>query len=141
MAFHNLTKTTVSTEKVMLYADDDYEDTLWVIEVCKALNFFHRIQFVENGRLVLVYLNSNPLLLPSLIILDLNMPVLDGKQTLQKLKSSLAYSSIPVAVFTTSACKWDEKICMQLEAAMFLTKPDTATDWKTNLKKIVALIT
>ncbi|HUQ96771.1 MAG TPA: response regulator, partial [Chitinophagaceae bacterium] len=97
--------------------------------------------FVENGRQVLDYLSENTITqLPSLIVLDLNMPELDGRQTLKKLKSHPVYQSIPVVIVTTSANKLDRDVCRQLGAALFLTKPDTHTEWQAVIRNFMPYI-
>jgi len=130
----------VQTSKVILYADDDQDDKLWVSEAWRALNYNASLQFVENGRQALDYLTTSLYSLPSLIVLDLNMPELDGKQTLQKIKSNPEYDSIPVVIVTTSASKMDRDICSRLGASLFLTKPDTLTEWKNIVRQIEPLI-
>lgn len=87
--------------------------------------------FVNNGRQVLEYLAEMPAVaLPSLIVLDLNMPELDGRQTLQLLKNHPVYRQIPVAIVTTSSNRIDREICQRLGASVFLTKPDNHLEWQ-----------
>lgn len=129
-----------STKKV-LYADDDLDDKAWVSEAWKTLDDTLHIDFVENGKQVLAYLekcaeNKRP----ALIILDLNMPSLDGRQTLQRLKANDAYKEIPVVIVTTSASKIDMEMCKRLGASMYLTKPDTFTGWQQIIQQLVPLV-
>ena len=121
----------MSQPKKILYADDDPDDKAWVIEACKAINLFLSIDFVENGRQVLQYLQQRPNTeLPALIVLDLNMPELDGRQTLQKIKTDNHYKNIPVLIVTTSSNKVDMEICKRLGAELYLVKPDTHKEWQ-----------
>ena len=62
--------------------------------------------------------------LPCLIILDINMPVLDGKETLSILKKTDNYKDIPVVVFTTSESEIDRLYCKKFNTEM-VTKPPT----------------
>lgn len=117
--------------KIVLYADDDIDDKTWVNEACKAAKSPLEMTFVDNGREVFRYLDANRHeLLPSLIVLDLNMPELDGRQTLKALKESDVYRNIPVAVVTTSSSRIDQDVCKKLGAALFLTKPDSYSQWQ-----------
>ncbi|HEU4471818.1 MAG TPA: response regulator [Flavisolibacter sp.] len=117
--------------KIVLYADDDIDDKTWVNEACKAANSSLEMKFVGNGREVLDYLSGMlPGEMPSLIVLDLNMPELDGRQTLKALKEHVSYQRIPVAVVTTSSSKIDREVCQRLGASVFLTKPDTYSEWQ-----------
>ncbi|HEX2609234.1 MAG TPA: response regulator [Flavisolibacter sp.] len=118
-------------EAIVLYADDDADDRGWITEACKSINNQLRLQFFETGKEVLDYLDQFAInALPSLIVLDLNMPVLDGKQTLQRLKTHPVYHHIPVVIVTTSSNKMDLELCKRLGASLFLTKPDLFKDWE-----------
>lgn len=118
-------------KRIVLYADDDIDDKNWVKEACKSLNSSLQIEFVESGRSVLDYLkNSDGVDRPSLIVLDLNMPELDGRQTLKALKSNPAYKDIPVVIVTTSSNSMDKDVCKRLGASLFLIKPNNYIDWQ-----------
>jgi CheY-like chemotaxis protein len=127
--------------KYVLYADDDSDDKGWVSEACTAVNASLSFVFVDNGRQVLDFLSdSPPVQLPSLIVLDLNMPELDGRQTLRRLKTHPQFQEIPVAIVTTSANKIDRDVCRQLGASLFLTKPDTHLEWQNVIRNFIPLI-
>jgi CheY-like chemotaxis protein len=129
----------VRQTKVILYADDDIDDRTWVSEASRLINFPLLIKFVENGRQVMEYLKNNSGI-PSLIVLDLNMPEMDGRQTLQQLKNNPEYKDIPVAIVTTSANKMDRDVCSRLGASIYLTKPDTHQEWQEIIRKLEPLI-
>ncbi len=126
--------------KSILYADDDLDDKTWVSEAGKLLNYSLDIHFVENGRQVFEYLEKKHKELPRLIVLDLNMPELDGRQTLQKLKSSSEYKNIPTVIVTTSTNKTDKEICDRLGASLYLVKPDSHAGWQQIVKQLVPFI-
>ncbi|MCE3282598.1 MAG: response regulator [Chitinophagaceae bacterium] len=62
---------------------------------------------------------------PSVILLDLNMPGKDGRDTLQEIKSDSNLQHIPVVVLTTSSSAKDRQAVYKLGANCFVTKPDT----------------
>lgn len=131
----------MSAYKFVLYADDDVDDKDWVREACRALGYSLSLIFVDNGRQVLEYLASKSNAgLPALIVLDLNMPELDGRQTLRRLKAHPSYQTIPVAIVTTSTNRIDQDICRQLGAALYLTKPDTHAEWQNIIRQLVPYI-
>lgn len=130
----------MTQDKFVLYADDDTDDKDWVREACKAVGDPLQLVFVENGRQVLDYLSSATQPLPALIVLDLNMPELDGRQTLKRLKTHPRYQTIPVAIVTTSTSKTDRDVCQQLGASLFLTKPDRHTEWQTVIRHFIAYV-
>ena len=119
----------MNEKKKILYADDDLDDKTWIVEAWQGVPFPPDITFVDNGRQVLEYLQAKAQELPALIVLDLNMPELDGRQTLQKLKADAGLASIPVAIVTTSTSLMDKEVCKKLGADLFLTKPDLHSDW------------
>ena len=127
----------VNEPKLVLYADDDLDDKNWVSEASKAAESLLELKFVSNGRDVLRYLDSmDGKAYPSLIVLDLNMPELDGRQTLKALKAHSAYNRIPVAVVTTSSSKIDQEVCKRLGASLYLTKPNSYTEWQDVVRKL-----
>lgn len=129
------------TSKTILYADDDADDRLWVSEACKLVNISACLRFVENGRQVIDYLSGLVAgTLPSLIVLDLNMPEMDGRQTLQHLKASPVFKDIPVAIVTTSNNKIDQEVCTRLGASVYLTKPDSHQEWQTVMRQLEPFI-
>lgn len=131
----------MTPDKFVLYADDDADDKDWVSEACAEVDASLALEFVDNGRQVLDYLLQNgPERLPSLIVLDLNMPELDGRQTLKKLKTHPLYQGIPVAIVTTSANKTDRDVCRQLGASLFLTKPDTHMEWQAVIRHFIRYV-
>jgi CheY-like chemotaxis protein len=132
----------VSQLKFVLYADDDVDDKDWVSEACRAIDSDLNVVFVENGRQVLDFLakEQSPVL-PSLIVLDLNMPELDGRQTLQKLKANPSYQHIPVAIVTTSTNRIDKEVCQRLGASVYLTKPDTHKEWQNIIRQLMPFVT
>jgi CheY-like chemotaxis protein len=131
----------LSAYKFVLYADDDLDDKDWVNEACLALGYSLSMIFVDNGRQVLEYLSTQETdSLPALIVLDLNMPELDGRQTLRRLKAHPSYHTIPVAIVTTSTNRIDQDVCRQLGAALFLTKPDTHSEWQNIIRQLVPYI-
>jgi len=124
----------------VLYADDDADDRAWVEEACKDVNAQLSVRFLENGKEVLKFLQSPAVPpLPSLIILDLHMPQLDGRQTLQQLKSHPDYQHIPVAVVTTSTSPLDRDACYFLGAKLFLVKPNSYREWRDIMHQLIPL--
>jgi CheY-like chemotaxis protein len=108
----------------ILLVDDDEDDRYifqegFVQAGCK--NEF--IQF-ESGNKFLDYLKTiNREAFPSMVLLDLNMPIVDGREVLRAVKQSSDWNHIPVVVFTTSKLDSDRKTCYELGANCFITKP------------------
>jgi len=126
--------------KVVFYADDDVDDRGWVHDASSKLKHPLHFQFFSNGREVLECLKDKCQSLPALIVLDLNMPELDGRQTLQRLKDHPEYKEIPVAIVTTSANKIDIDVCKRLGASLFLIKPYTHVEWQNIIRQLEPLV-
>ncbi len=74
--------------------------------------------------------------LPDMILLDLNMPRLDGRAVLGKLKSDPRLRTIPIVVFTTSRARSDIAYCYHLGANSYLTKPGNLRDFECAVKDL-----
>ena len=107
-----------------MWADDDADDLMLMKEILLKNNRLYNIVEVRNGKEALDYLKISREngKLPCLIILDINMPILDGKETLSILKKEEEFSSIPVVVFTTSNSELDKLFCKKFQVEM-ITKP------------------
>ena len=108
----------------ILCVDDDSDDLQLLNEtLCDTYKDFEIVE-AHNGRQALDLLQQlkNSGQHPSLIILNINMPVLNGKETLSIIKTDEAFRSIPVVVFTTSGSESDKKFC-SLYGVEMVTKP------------------
>ena len=111
----------------ILIVDDDADDREMTREAfIKASLTDLDYHFIEDGDRLIEYLYGHiDNHLPSLILLDLNMPGKDGRETLKEIKKDNRFQHIPVLVFTTSSSHLDKKKAYELGANCFITKPDT----------------
>jgi CheY-like chemotaxis protein len=110
----------------ILIVDDDADDREIVKDAFINASDAHEYIFLENGDKLLEYLENNAGNgLPSLILMDLNMPGKDGRDILREIKTDQRFLSIPTIVFTTSSSDKDKTTSYSLGANCFLTKPDT----------------
>ena len=79
--------------------------------------------------------------IPTIIIMDLNLPKTDGKEILKDIKATDAFKSIPLIVFSTSSSKDDIEYAYSLGANKFITKPTTIAGWNETIEVIVHLAT
>lgn len=110
----------------ILIVDDDADDREIIRDAFMSAMEEQEYVFIENGDKLLEYLemssNGEP---PSLIMLDLNMPGKDGRETLKEIKTDSRFHHIPTIVFTTSSSMRDRQMVYDLGANCFITKPDT----------------
>jgi CheY-like chemotaxis protein len=104
----------------ILMVDDDPEELILIEEA--LLDLGQKVHYEENGIEALNYLNQCEWL-PSLIVLDLNMPKLNGTETLIQLKSDNRYKDIIIVIYSTSANILEKEKCMKLGAHSYLVKP------------------
>lgn len=116
----------VSTKSIILYAEDDFDDFESVKEALGQLSDQQVLLHAKNGQEAVSFI-ENATVLPSLIVLDLNMPVMNGKEVLLWLKEKDNFKSIPVMIFTTSSREEDVKLC-QKHGCTFFRKPTLYRD-------------
>ena len=109
-------------KKLILYAEDDQDDR-FIFENSFAQ---HRdevdIQMFVDGLEILNHLKTGSGLQPNLIVLDINMPQLNGKDALRNLRDIPAYATTPVVLLTTSSSPLDQYFAQRFNAG-FITKP------------------
>jgi CheY-like chemotaxis protein len=128
--------------KKVLLADDDADDREIFVRVLDKKADVQLVQTVENGREVIDYLNGLPApeQLPHLIILDHNMPKMNGTETLGKLKSDKRYSDIHVVIYSTYSDNKMREKCEQLGASMVLAKPASIKEYEAIIDRFLGLV-
>lgn len=114
----------------ILIADDDLEDCEMIRDALRESRLLNELHFVHDGEELFDYLRRQGRYadvekypMPGLILLDLNMPKKDGRETLRDLKASEEFRKIPVIVLTTSEAEEDIVRAYQLGVNSFVTKP------------------
>lgn len=111
----------------VLLVEDDPADVELAVEALKASQFSFKITAVENGARALDYLRNAPPWTkapkPDLILLDLNMPKMGGRETLKLIKDDPALAALPVVILTTSRTQEDIADCYALGASGYVPKP------------------
>jgi CheY-like chemotaxis protein len=115
----------------ILYIDDDHDDLMLLAEAFEKHTDHLRVVHAYNGQEGIRVLDNmkRKSSLPCLIILDINMPVMDGKEALKLIRANPAYQNIPVVMFSTSNNPFDKKFAEEL-GAEFITKPVSYIDMK-----------
>jgi CheY-like chemotaxis protein len=118
--------------KTLMLIDDDDDDREVFISVLEGIDQAAVCVTAINGKDALQKLNDG--FKPELIFLDLNMPLMNGKQFLKKIKTVEELKDIPVIVLSTSSDAESILETKQLGARDFITKPDKFAIWETILK-------
>ncbi|WP_207515579.1 response regulator [Longitalea luteola] len=116
-----------TTKAKILLADDDADDRAILQDAMMELEADQMLCFAHNGEEALRILGNDfdAEFRPSLIILDLNMPKLNGTETLRRIKSDARFNNIPVIIYSTSLNPLEKEKCMLLGAHSYITKPVT----------------
>lgn len=115
----------------ILIAEDDADDRLLTMEALQENRLANDLHFVEDGENLLDYLYQrgkyDPVSAPrpGLILLDLNMPKMDGREALKVLKKDPDLRQIPIVVLTTSKAEEDILRTYDLGVNSFISKPVT----------------
>jgi two-component system response regulator len=126
----------------LLVAEDDDDEFLLTKEALAGCSFPGVVHRVKNGEELLEFLvrrqgeqsaSARP---PLLILLDLNMPRMDGRAALKEIKSSAALHAIPVVVLTNSTAPMDIEKCYDLGANTYICKPSRFSDFVDVLKTL-----
>ena len=107
----------------ILLVEDDRVDCMTIKRALEDVKINNRLDTVSNGEEALAYLLSAENDLPSLIILDLNMPRMNGIDFLKTVKTHAGLKKVPVVVLTTSKAQQDISASFELGAAGYMVKP------------------
>lgn len=126
----------------ILLVEDDLTDSMLFTELLNEVAPDIHLDHVENGLEALSFLdkkgNYNKSQRPDLIILDLNMPIMNGFDFLEKVKQSKEHKNIPVLVLSTSEHDGDVRKVYTSQAAGYVVKPRSYTEYTQMLDSIQA---
>jgi CheY-like chemotaxis protein len=108
-------------KRFVLIAEDDEDDRMLYETALGEFAGSVEFKFVENGRELIDYLSSRDSF-PDLIFLNINMPLMDGLETLTVMRSHPKFKDLPVVCLTTSSSQEDRNFCLD-HGAGFYTKP------------------
>lgn len=117
----------------ILLVDDDEGDVLLTQKALRKGKVFNSLNIVHDGVEAMEYLRQQgefkDATRPDLILLDLNMPRKDGRETLADIKGDPNLRSIPVVILTTSDAEKDVLQSYDLQASCYVTKPVDLTQF------------
>ena len=124
----------------ILYIDDDPDDLMIFGESIRNLYPGISVLKAQSGEEGINFLNlleqeNRPF--PSLIVLDMNMPKMDGRQTMLKIRSKESWEDIPIVIFTTSSNIVDVEFCKSYGIEC-ITKPMSYNNLNYTIKQLVS---
>lgn len=115
------------SEIQILLVEDNEGDIILTLEAFKELKVKNTVSVVKDGEEAIEFLKKNDQnagsALPHLILLDINMPKLNGIEVLDFIKKDERLKKIPVVMLTTSSSESDISACYEKSANCFITKP------------------
>lgn len=135
---------TTRPNQPLLVAEDSNEDFKMLQRLMRRMTVQNPIYRCKTGDEVLDFLYQagdyqSPAQAPrpSVILLDLNLPGIDGRDVLERLKQDISFREIPIVVFTTSANPKDIELCYQRGANGYLIKPMDASELEKTVQAFV----
>lgn len=111
----------------ILIAEDDADDRFLMQKALEEVGKDIRVEYVENGVELVEKLNgirsAQTFQYPGFILLDLNMPKMDGREVLKNIKSNPDFKKIPVVIFSTTKNQLEVQRCYDLGANTYIVKP------------------
>jgi CheY-like chemotaxis protein len=120
-------------------ADDDEDDRLFFTDAFEELKINTVVTTVKNGRELINLLNQPDAVLPNIIFLDINMPILNGIECLKEIKLNDRFKDIVIAIYSTSSSDQDVEDTFVLGANIYIKKPSSFNILKKVLSDIVTI--
>ena len=124
----------------LLIVEDDPGDVLLTREALAGSRIPHNLRVVEDGEAAIAYLRQEgehaDAVRPDLVFLDLNLPRLDGREVLARIKSDPGLRTIPVVILTTSGSQEDVLRSYDLHANAYVTKPVGLEDFTRIVRQV-----
>jgi CheY-like chemotaxis protein len=118
-----------SDSKFILLGEDDLDDQELLKEIFSGIDDALPLVFVNNGNQMLNFLKEQTKdRLPSLIVIDYNMPGMNGAEILRELKAINRYNDIPRIIWSTSRSETFRNSCLALGATDYMIKPSTVSE-------------
>lgn len=126
---------------VIFLAEDDTDDQELLMEAVAQYDRTISFQTATNGRKALVLLQEQPAsLLPSLIVVDYNLPELNGAQILEALRQDERFHEVPKVVWSTSSSDLYKDRCISLGALAYFTKPSDLSGIQNLARQMLAFL-
>jgi CheY-like chemotaxis protein len=124
----------------VLLVEDNPGDARLTLETFRDANKAVRLHVVSDGVEAMSFLNREGAHAeaprPVLILLDLNLPKMDGREVLARIKGDASLKTIPIAILTTSDAESDVRKSYELQANCYMTKPVRLEEFETLVRSV-----
>lgn len=120
----------------ILLVEDDQDDVELMQDALRDNDINFTLEIVRQGDKVIPFLKMCKNF-PNVILLDLNLPKMHGREVLSRIKLSADFKHIPVAILTTSSSQAEKEFCLSAGATDFLTKPSTVEGFNKTIQCIM----
>lgn len=124
----------ISSNKIILLVEDNPADVRLITEFLKDTDLKFVLHTVNDGLGAVDFLHQQCKIgdkyCPNLIILDLNLPKMNGSEVLKIIKEDNDLKNIPVLILTTSTAEEDINVCYESHASCYITKPVDFSDFE-----------
>ncbi|WP_165749248.1 response regulator [Cellulophaga sp. Z1A5H] len=119
--------------------DDDEDDRAFFIEGLESLNVNFELEEFINGKEAVSFFEENVSVIPDMIFLDLNMPIMNGIECLDYIRTHERLKNVIIAMYSTSSSGQDIQCCYEKGANLYIIKPNRFQDLKNCMKKILSM--
>jgi len=131
--------TTGTNSRSIIFGEDDIDDIDLLKETFSAADNSFSLLFIDKGRKLINTLEALPdSELPCLLVLDYNMPELNGAEILTELSKHERYTSIPKIIWSTSGSETYKKKCLDLGAVDYVIKPLNVKDYMETVRYMLS---
>ncbi len=128
------------TSRHIFLAEDDEDDKLLFVEALSEIDKSVVVTYAADGKKLMDILRQDPKPMPDLLFLDLNMPIRNGYECLDEIRSNdSALKNLHVIVLTTSRQKENIEAVYQLGASHYIVKPSSYSGLKSILSKVLKM--
>jgi CheY-like chemotaxis protein len=132
-------KKSLPSRHTICLADDDPDDREFLLGAFQQLTDSHHLIALNGGKELIEFLSViDDSELPCLIVLDYNMPGLDGKQVLTYLQNKARYQHIPKVIYSTSTSFKDRQDFLSIGASDYLTKASSPKEILNSARKMLS---
>jgi DNA-binding response OmpR family regulator len=122
---------------VIILLDDDGEEHILFKEVANDFVEINSVISFFKGNELLAHLSDSSTIIPDILFLDLNMPILSGIDCLVEIRKNTRFKNLPIAIYSTSSSKNDMKIAYQNGADFYINKPFEYSGMEKILRKVL----